>query len=32
VTILLATVPVILVYIAFQRYFVSGLSSGAVKG
>ena len=32
VTILLATVPIIVVYMSFQRYFVSGLSAGAVKG
>lgn len=29
---LIAVVPVIVVFIAFQRYFVQGLTSGAVKG
>ncbi|WP_229673872.1 ABC transporter permease [Nakamurella endophytica] len=29
---LIAIVPVVLVFIAFQRYFVQGLTSGAVKG
>jgi multiple sugar transport system permease protein len=28
----LAMVPVILLYVALQRYFISGLSSGAIKG
>lgn len=30
--ILMAILPVIIVYLMFQRYFVSGLVSGAVKG
>ena len=29
---LIAVVPVIVVFLAFQRYFVQGLSAGAVKG
>jgi multiple sugar transport system permease protein len=28
----LAMVPVILLYVALQRYFIAGLSSGAIKG
>ncbi len=27
-----ATVPIVILYLFFQRYFVSGLSAGAVKG
>lgn len=30
--ILMAVLPVVIVYLLFQRYFVSGLVSGAVKG
>jgi ABC-type glycerol-3-phosphate transport system permease component len=29
---LIAVIPVLVVFIAFQRYFVQGLTSGAVKG
>ncbi len=29
---LIAVVPVIVVFVVFQRQFVSGLSTGAVKG
>jgi multiple sugar transport system permease protein len=29
---LVASVPVILIFLALQRYFVAGLSSGAIKG
>jgi multiple sugar transport system permease protein len=29
---LIAVVPVIIVFLVFQRYFVQGLTSGAVKG
>jgi multiple sugar transport system permease protein len=29
---LIAIVPVIIVFLVFQRYFVQGLTSGAVKG
>lgn len=29
---LIAVVPVVLVFVAFQRHFVSGLTSGALKG
>jgi multiple sugar transport system permease protein len=28
----IAVVPVVLVYVAFQRHIVSGLTSGALKG
>jgi multiple sugar transport system permease protein len=28
----IAVVPVVAVFLAFQRYFVSGLTAGAVKG
>jgi multiple sugar transport system permease protein len=28
----IATIPIVLLYLFFQRYFVGGLSSGAVKG
>lgn len=28
----LATVPIVILYLFFQRYFVSGLAAGAVKG
>ena len=28
----IAVVPVIIVFLVFQRYFVQGLVSGAVKG
>lgn len=28
----IATVPIVILYLFFQRYFVSGLSAGAVKG
>lgn len=30
--VVVATVPIVLLYLFFQRYFVGGLSSGAVKG
>lgn len=30
--VVVATVPIVILYLFFQRYFVSGLSSGAVKG
>lgn len=30
--IIMAILPVVIVYLLFQRYFVSGLASGAVKG
>jgi raffinose/stachyose/melibiose transport system permease protein len=30
--ILISIIPVVLVYLLFQRYFVSGLTAGAVKG
>lgn len=30
--VVVATVPIVLLYLFFQRYFVSGLSAGAVKG
>lgn len=30
--ILMAIIPVLIVYLLFQRYFVSGLAAGAVKG
>ena len=30
--VVVATVPIVLVYVFFQRYFVGGLSTGAVKG
>jgi raffinose/stachyose/melibiose transport system permease protein len=30
--IVMAILPVVIVYLMFQRYFVSGLASGAVKG
>lgn len=30
--IVMTVLPAILVYLIFQRYFVSGLTSGAVKG
>ncbi len=29
---MIAVVPVIVVFLVFQRYFVQGLTSGAVKG
>jgi len=29
---LIAVIPVIIVFLVFQRYFVQGLTSGAVKG
>ena len=29
---LIAIIPVIIVFLVFQRYFVQGLTSGAVKG
>ena len=29
---MIAIVPVIIVFLVFQRYFVQGLTSGAVKG
>ena len=28
----IATVPIVILYLFFQRYFVGGLSAGAVKG
>lgn len=31
-SILLSIIPVVIVYLIFQRYFVSGLTAGAVKG
>lgn len=30
--VVVATIPIVILYLFFQRYFVSGLSSGAVKG
>jgi len=30
--VVVATVPIVILYLFFQRYFVSGLSAGAVKG
>lgn len=30
--IVLSTIPVVVIYLLFQRYFVSGLTAGAVKG
>jgi ABC-type maltose transport system permease subunit len=29
---LLGSLPVVMVYMFFQRYFVAGLTAGAVKG
>ena len=29
---MIAIVPVLIVYIVFQRFFVAGLTTGAVKG
>lgn len=31
-TIVMATIPVLVLYLVFQRYFVSGLTRGAIKG
>jgi multiple sugar transport system permease protein len=28
----ITTLPIVILYLAFQRYFIGGLSSGAVKG
>lgn len=30
--VVVATIPIVILYLFFQRYFVSGLSAGAVKG
>jgi raffinose/stachyose/melibiose transport system permease protein len=30
--ILMSILPVVIVYLIFQRYFVTGLTAGAVKG
>jgi arabinosaccharide transport system permease protein len=29
---LMATVPIIIVFFLFQRYFIAGLTTGGIKG